>query len=324
MICDACQTRNNYYHKFCYHCGVKLNIPYDLKDKVAADLPSMKDGEEVQEEEMNYPQDDLLVKSHRKSIKRRYLVITFGIIIILVAAAIYIWFSVFMGSFNKLEAQVPLPTSIVSSIEKQKTTPSPVPTVTPSVIPVTFNITEPSTLSVQTQTGIYTIKGTIDVKSKIVTDAEVITPFFVDAANGTFSITVKLPEAYKIYPVTITAKNEGELEKSIVLQMERIVNEEAYRNSAIDISYQELVAKPKQYIGTVTKYVGRIRKVTQMEKSVQFTLDTSYYINRPMSVEYLGDTTIKEGKRILLIGEITDMKDGKPAILARLGYKINY
>lgn len=36
MICANCNTRNNYYHNFCYHCGAKLDT---------AEIPSAVDGQ---------------------------------------------------------------------------------------------------------------------------------------------------------------------------------------------------------------------------------------------------------------------------------------
>lgn len=322
MICDECQTRNNYYHKFCQKCGAKLNIPDELKDELDVDLPPVQEVEEVYN-----PQMDLLAQSKKKKKKRRYLVLTIGIITLLVAAAIFIFYSLFIGPSDLLKGMIPKPISIVSTVGKQTSTPSPssspITTEKLSTIPVTFSISKPSSLSVQTQTGIYMIKGTINAKAKIVTDTEVVAPFSVDAATGFFTITVKLPEGYEIYPVTLTAKNEGELDTVIVLQMERIVNEVEYRKSAVDLKYSDLIANPTQYIGKVASFSGRIQKIIQMEKSVQFTLETENNANQPLFVNYIGDTTIMEGNRIQLVGEITDMKDGKPSILARLGYKVN-
>lgn len=36
MICANCNTRNNYYHNFCYHCGAKLDT---------VEIPSTADGQ---------------------------------------------------------------------------------------------------------------------------------------------------------------------------------------------------------------------------------------------------------------------------------------
>lgn len=323
MICDACQTRNNYYHKFCYHCGASLNVPDELKDG----LPP------VQEEEMESRQNDLLAESQKKPKRNRLLLMLAVIVVILMVVAIFIGVSLSRIRSNELQAMlqgskksvtvVPSPSVMVASVEKQKPTLSPVPTATLQVIPATLNILEPSSLSARTETGIYTIKGTVNPKAKVVTDTEVITPFSVDAATGAFTITVQLPVEYKIYPVTLTVKNAGEQDTSIVLQIERIVNEVAYRTSAVNISYANLIATPDQYIGKITSFVGRIQKVTQMEKSVQFILEIDYLTNQPLYVKYVGDTTIVVGKKLKLVGEITDMQEGKPAMLARLAYKIN-
>lgn len=324
MICDACQTRNNYYHKFCYHCGASLNVPDELKDG----LPL------AQEEEMENRQNDQLAESQKKTKRNRLLPLLVVIVGILMVVAIFIGVSISRIRSNELQAMlqgpkksatvVPSPSSaMVSSVEKQKPTPSPVPTAKLLIIPATLNISEPSSLSAQTDSGIYTIKGTVNPKAKIVTDTEVIIPFSVAAATGAFTITVQLPVEYKIYPVTLTVKNEGEQDTSIVLQIERIVNEVAYRTSAVNISYANLIATPDQYIGKITSFVGRIQKVTQMEKSVQLILEINYLTNQPLYVKYVGDTTIVVGKKLKLVGEITEMQEGKPAMLARLAYKIN-
>ena len=323
MICDACQTRNNYYHKFCYHCGASLNVPDELKDG----LPL------AQEEEMENRQNDQLAESQKKTKRNRLLPLLVVIVGILMVVAIFIGVSIsrissseklaMLQGTKKSATVVPSPSVMVSSVEKQKLTPSPVPTAKLLIIPATLNISEPSSLSAQTDSGIYIIKGTVNPKAKIVTDTEVITPFSVAAATGAFTITVQLPVEYKIYPVTLTVKNAGEQDTSIVLQIERIVNEVAYRTSAVNISYANLIATPDQYIGKITSFVGRIQKVTQMEKSVQFILEIDYLANQPLYVKYVGDTTIVVGKKLKLVGEITDMQEGKPAMLARLAYKIN-
>ncbi|MGI6705911.1 MAG: hypothetical protein ACOX6S_06510 [Clostridia bacterium] len=33
MICPSCHTRNNYYHRYCYYCGTKLNNEEFTEDK---------------------------------------------------------------------------------------------------------------------------------------------------------------------------------------------------------------------------------------------------------------------------------------------------
>lgn len=33
MICPSCGTKNNYYHRYCYYCGNKLNQPESIDNQ---------------------------------------------------------------------------------------------------------------------------------------------------------------------------------------------------------------------------------------------------------------------------------------------------
>ncbi len=48
MICPSCNTRNNYYHRYCHFCGAKLNNEEVMEDK----LPDSLDGIEALHEDI--------------------------------------------------------------------------------------------------------------------------------------------------------------------------------------------------------------------------------------------------------------------------------
>lgn len=175
-----------------------------------------------------------------------------------------------------------------------------------------------------TAKNMISISGVTEPNSKITltTDLQYKSPIAIDQ-TGRFTIDLTLPVIPGNYMVIMTSTLANYHDGTISFNIERLLDEKAYRNSAISCKYNSLVNNPDSYINKVLTFTGIVDSFPDNSDSKKFVFRMGGKSSQMVYIEYIGSTKMTKGASRLLCGEYAGTFNGMPKIIARLGYKIS-